>query len=254
MIREDWNQQIGLGHLARGVALAQMLKGYFDNFFYVKRSNNFQINAVIESIFNLIIVEREFIFFDSLTDCEFVVLNGYHFATIYQHKIKEKGCLLVCVDDLHVKHFIAHAIINHAPGILKEKYSAESYTSFLLAPEYALLRPVFLQLKHLLKGYRQSNEKNLDSVFPIVEFSYPIWRELQLVNGHPMMVWPEYIKSRSQDHDAGQWYWYNCKRKLSSLYANNSGSIILEENEVQDIDTPSDWTIAELKYKSMHVD
>jgi N-acylneuraminate cytidylyltransferase len=67
------------------------------------------------------------------------------------------------------------------------------------------------------------------------------------------MVWEKYINTRSQDleplyHDAGQWYWYNPKKITNSLFTNNSSSIILPEEIVQDIDTLSDWEIAEIKY------
>ena len=41
-----------------------------------------------------------------------VVLDGYHFDTNYQTKIKQKGCKLVCIDDLHDKHFVADIIIH----------------------------------------------------------------------------------------------------------------------------------------------
>jgi N-acylneuraminate cytidylyltransferase len=73
------------------------------------------------------------------------------------------------------------------------------------------------------------------------------------------MIWPENIVTRSQDlkptfHDAGQWYWFNCDTflKENKLFTDNSGSIELDEIEVQDIDTETDWLLAELKYKIKH--
>ena len=68
------------------------------------------------------------------------------------------------------------------------------------------------------------------------------------------MVWPEYLNMRSQDlnkvyHDAGQWYWYKPENVTGSLFTQNSGSLILSEMEVQDIDNETDWKVAELKYK-----
>ncbi len=72
--------------------------------------------------------------------------------------------------------------------------------------------------------------------------------------GKISMVWPEYMESRSQDlepiyHDAGQWYWINNATLSNKLWTDNTGSIILSEHEVQDIDHESDWKIAELKFK-----
>ena len=94
---------------------------------------------------------------------------------------------------------------------------------------------------------------DFDSVFPVVAFSYPVWRGVEIVDGKTKMVWPEYAHSRSQDlktiyHDAGQWYWLNPDLVEDAIYTSTSGSIVLEEREVQDIDTLEDWTMAELKH------
>ena len=70
------------------------------------------------------------------------------------------------------------------------------------------------------------------------------------------MNWPEHAITRSQDlepafHDAGQWYWFNCETFLieKKLFTDNSGAIELDEIEVQDIDSESDWLLAEMKYR-----
>jgi len=71
------------------------------------------------------------------------------------------------------------------------------------------------------------------------------------------MVWPEFNNSRSQDlqkiyHDAGQWYWMNMKQVKDDIFTPNTGSVILSEEEVQDIDNLTDWTLAEMKYKLLN--
>ena len=71
------------------------------------------------------------------------------------------------------------------------------------------------------------------------------------------MAWVR--KSRSQDldkiyHDAGQFYF----SKIESLVNNKSliGSactpFVLNDIEVQDIDTETDWKLAEIKYSMLH--
>ncbi|HYF67649.1 MAG TPA: pseudaminic acid cytidylyltransferase [Ohtaekwangia sp.] len=116
----------------------------------------------------------------------------------------------------------------------------------------------FILAEHLAKGFDKLINSNLDTVFPVVPFSYPIWRGLEsLHDGKVKMVWPEYQNSRSQDlkpvfHDAGQWYWFNLKTPIEALFTSNSGSLILSEEEVQDIDTITDWKLAEMKYKLLH--
>jgi N-acylneuraminate cytidylyltransferase len=116
----------------------------------------------------------------------------------------------------------------------------------------------FVKPAHLEAGYRLLTEQNYDVVLPIVRFSYPIWRALSRNDqGQAHMIWPEHKNSRSQDlpaayHDAGQWYWFNPARLKESLFTSHTGAIVLEEDEVQDIDTPTDWTLAELKYQRLH--
>jgi CMP-N-acetylneuraminic acid synthetase len=36
------------------------------------------------------------------------------------------------------------------------------------------------------------------------------------------------------------------------LFTSNSGVLILDETELQDIDYPTDWKLAELKYKMIN--
>ena len=72
------------------------------------------------------------------------------------------------------------------------------------------------------------------------------------------MFQSKYKNSRSQDleaayHDAGQFYWFNNRVLLNEkkLWTANTGAVILNEMEAQDIDTMEDWRIAEFKYKMM---
>ena len=69
------------------------------------------------------------------------------------------------------------------------------------------------------------------------------------------MVWPENLNTRSQDlekryHDAGQFYFLNVPEfvKQGKILLHKAGSIIISELEAQDIDTLTDWKLAELKY------
>ena len=102
-------------------------------------------------------------------------------------------------------------------------------------------------------------EKGYDTVFPVVKYSYPIWRSLKVEEGKASMIWPENLTKRSQDlppafHDAGQFYWFraNSFKKQQSLFTDNSGAYELDELYVQDIDSLTDWKLAELKYKLLH--
>ena len=90
----------------------------------------------------------------------------------------------------------------------------------------------------------------------VVEYSYPIQRSLKIDGDYIRMRWPENISKRSQDleksyHDAGQFYFIKVEVLLKEkrMFADKSGALILNELEVQDVDTETDWKLAELKYK-----
>jgi pseudaminic acid cytidylyltransferase len=100
------------------------------------------------------------------------------------------------------------------------------------------------------------NSHQFDAVFPVARFSYPVQRSLILKDGKLTMAHPEYVNTRSQDlqphyHDSGQFFWFNVEaiQKKRTPFTDNTGAIILEEKEVQDIDHPSDWEMAEFKYQ-----
>lgn len=90
-------------------------------------------------------------------------------------------------------------------------------------------------------------------VYPVVQFSYPIWRCLDLAeDGSIKRHWPEFENSRSQDlpkeyHDTGTFYWYKTKEWLSGNV--KIGGIEVDETSIQDIDTETDWKLAEMKYR-----
>ena len=98
-----------------------------------------------------------------------------------------------------------------------------------------------------------------DSVMPVVAFSFPPQRCMVLNEaGELRMKWPEHAKTRSQDlepyyHDCGQFYC--CRTNLFMEYKTTDlprmVPVIMSELEVQDIDNPDDWDIAELKYQKM---
>ena len=102
--------------------------------------------------------------------------------------------------------------------------------------------------------------ESFDTVFPIVQYGFPIQRALKKVEKDKIsFIMPEYELSRSQDleasfHDAGQFYWFNIKSVLAkkSMISKNTGCVVLSEMEVQDIDNEIDWKLAELKYKLLH--
>ena len=113
-----------------------------------------------------------------------------------------------------------------------------------------------VQSKDLLSAYKLLMQSDFTCVYPVVQFSYPIGRCLDLAeDGTMTRHWPEYENSRSQDlpkeyHDTGTFYWYKTKEWLAGNI--KIGGIEVEETTIQDIDTEVDWKLAEMKYKLLH--
>ncbi len=114
--------------------------------------------------------------------------------------------------------------------------------------------------KNIQEAFSKLINENLDSVCPVVEFSYPILRALEINNSQKLqMIWPEHLKTRSQDlkpayHDSGSFYWVNVEALLiqKTLFCENGGAFITPATQVQDIDSETDWALAEMKYKLYH--
>ena len=110
-----------------------------------------------------------------------------------------------------------------------------------------------LQSQDIVSAYNRLILTDFTIVYPVVLFSYPIWRCLDLAkDGTLKRHWPEFENSRSQDlpkeyHDTGTFYWYKNAEWLSGNI--KIGGIEVDETTIQDIDTETDWKLAEMKYK-----
>ena len=144
-IRADGSANIGLGHLVRCISLAHMLNSDFSIHFFALKIPVYLKNEIAQNGWDVTVIEKESDFLNKITGDEIVVLDGYKFDSDDQKQIKSKRCKLVCIDDFHNQHFYADLVINHAPGVIKDDYEGESYTKYLLGPDYALLRPEFLK-------------------------------------------------------------------------------------------------------------
>lgn len=162
--RADADHKIGYGHFIRSLALADMLKNDFHCVFYTQTPTAFQ-KEQIEEVCQCVELPSDTIKFDLFLSClkgnEIVVLDNYFNTTEYQQKIKDKGCVLICIDDLHKDHFVADAVINHSLGVSSADYSCESYTKLYFGLKYALLRKPFLD-SIKTHNYKPVKNENLD--------------------------------------------------------------------------------------------
>lgn len=115
----------------------------------------------------------------------------------------------------------------------------------------------FITPERLRQASELLEKGSFDSAFSCVAYSYPVQRGLEINDkGRIAMKWPEFKSSRSQDlppvyHDAGQFYISKTAayKQAHGFWGDNTAPIILSELEVQDLDTPTDWALAEMKYR-----
>ncbi|MDP3467532.1 MAG: UDP-2,4-diacetamido-2,4,6-trideoxy-beta-L-altropyranose hydrolase [Daejeonella sp.] len=144
-IRTDGSLSIGLGHLMRCIALAQMLNSEFEPIFVCRHIPESIKDDLNKAGFEVIFIESEDDFYSLISDKDMVVLDGYSFDIEYQKKVKSLSGKLIYIDDLHETEFVADLIINHAPGVSQSDYRATKSTQFALGLDYVLLRPAFLE-------------------------------------------------------------------------------------------------------------
>jgi N-acylneuraminate cytidylyltransferase len=117
----------------------------------------------------------------------------------------------------------------------------------------------FITAERLKEAVTTLSNSDADSLIPVVRFSYPPQRAMEIHDGKLVFRQPENLAKRSQDlephfHDAGQFYVV----RSESFFKNHGimvGDILpmeLSELEVQDIDNEVDWQLAELKYNLLH--
>ena len=116
----------------------------------------------------------------------------------------------------------------------------------------------FVTAEKLQKSFQMLVENNAESIVPVCQFGYPIWRSLKIEDEKLSMNFPENMLKRSQDlspayHDAGQFYMIDVGKFLVSqkLFSNHTLALVVSELEVQDIDNETDWKLAEMKYEMM---
>ncbi|MDB4293014.1 pseudaminic acid cytidylyltransferase [Maribacter sp.] len=180
--------------------------------------------------------------------------------------------IMVSTDDAGIKEIaLKHGAT--VPFLRSEKNSNDYATTYDVVEEvisqYKLLGKTFeyscclyacapfVNAAKLKEAFDRLRQHDFDSVFPVMSFGFPIQRALKKEDTHKITAfYPEYSLTRSQDleksyHDAGQFYWMQTAKCIAkkAIVTDNTGSIEITELEGQDIDNPTDWKLAELKYE-----
>jgi len=139
-------------------------------------------------------------------------------------------------------------VISHAVNwaLLQEYYLEAVCCIYATAP--------FISKKDMNKGFQILSAGGWDFSFSATEFPSPIFRSFKKdTDGGVQMFFSEYYDKRSQDlplalHDAAQFYWGTTQAWLECkpIFDRHSSPVLIPRWRVQDIDTPDDWTRAEL--------
>lgn len=114
----------------------------------------------------------------------------------------------------------------------------------------------FLSSSTLLNAYNHMIKTQANAIMPVCKYPAPIEWAMRIKDGVLLPDDASKLVIRSQDlkpafFDVGMFYF--CKTKIllegKTLVPPGTQGYIIDEKECQDIDTPDDWEMAELKYK-----
>ncbi|MCA9816330.1 MAG: pseudaminic acid cytidylyltransferase [Cyanobacteria bacterium HKST-UBA01] len=144
------------------------------------------------------------------------------------------------------------AVVEEVVESLKQEDRTYEFSCCILATA------PFVTAQKLADSYRCIKDAGTASLSTVSEFDYPIQRALRIEENRLSMLTPQNYLKRSQDlekcfHDAGQFYWFlnsALKLTINNLFE-GAYPFIIPASEMQDIDTETDWKIAEYKYNCM---
>jgi UDP-2,4-diacetamido-2,4,6-trideoxy-beta-L-altropyranose hydrolase len=165
VIRVDGNLKLGLGHIYRMIAFAEIISPNFEIIFALNspieiirkllRGNNINYIDISKS-------KDEFEFFRETgesVNLRGIVLDGYHFDAKYQKRLKELGYKIISIDGIYSTHFYSDAVINYNLHANKKKYRKENYTRLYLGTKYCFLRKSFLDVaKSKIESYNERKD------------------------------------------------------------------------------------------------
>jgi UDP-2,4-diacetamido-2,4,6-trideoxy-beta-L-altropyranose hydrolase len=147
VFKADGNKDIGLGHIYRCIALAQILKSEFELAFLSENSDTEVLNLLKETFYIIEYNETnnstEYLSAILRID-DIIVFDGYSNNYDVQLKFKSYVKTLVSVDDLANTKFISEIIFNHGDISVLPDYNISSVTKIYSGLNFLILRKEFL--------------------------------------------------------------------------------------------------------------
>lgn len=154
VIRTDANTAIGSGHLMRCLALGQAWQESGGSVVFMTTSlSEWLLQCLINEGFVVRQLKRahpddQDLYLTKRLLAEhpgaWLVLDGYHFDSDYQRKLKEAGYRLMVIDDMaRLPYYCADIILNQNLYAQNLRYSREPHTRMCLGTRFVLLRRDF---------------------------------------------------------------------------------------------------------------
>lgn len=152
VLRADGGPAVGLGHVMRLLALADILGGQFAPIVFAVQAPADSLRELLAGAGLLVrelpeqplATEAKWLLDELLQPDDILVLDGYGFDFEYQQAVRPALGRLVCLDDLHAFPFAADLVLNPAGGVAAAQYELRQPGARLLAgPKVAPLRRDF---------------------------------------------------------------------------------------------------------------
>ncbi|MGA8029528.1 MAG: UDP-2,4-diacetamido-2,4,6-trideoxy-beta-L-altropyranose hydrolase [Bryobacteraceae bacterium] len=153
LVRVDASPQIGAGHLMRCIAASEAWREAGGEVEFLTRcSNSNLLDQVTKSGASVTPLEAQGSDWQTLESLgqngQLLLLDGYHFDSEYQKRVKDYGFKLAVIDDMaKLPHYYADVILNQNILASRLRYPREPGARLLLGTPYVLLRNEFRRLK-----------------------------------------------------------------------------------------------------------
>ncbi|HEX8429346.1 UDP-2,4-diacetamido-2,4,6-trideoxy-beta-L-altropyranose hydrolase [Hymenobacter sp.] len=152
LLRADGNSRIGLGHVMRLLALAEILREEAATCVFLIQEPEQELRRQLEAA-NFTVVElpvrplaeeAAWLVRHVLFATDVLLLDGYSFTYSYQQTVRGKAAHLIFVDDLHSFPLAADVVLNPAGGVVISQYELrQPGARLLVGPAFAPLRAAF---------------------------------------------------------------------------------------------------------------
>lgn len=149
--RTGGGRRIGLGHVRRCLALALALRAQGGHSLFLLDGDSEVCGLVEAEGFDTIRILPEQDLQETICQCrdlsvDAIVADSYAFSPAYFQNLSEAARVVVAIDDLADRELPVTFVVNGSASAEQLHYRGAAETTYLLGPQYILLRPEFAGL------------------------------------------------------------------------------------------------------------